>query len=487
MKSDVRIATRKLSRSLCAALVLVATCGPAFAQQERTVTVNLTPPDAQFLVRHIGGGSLPEGPASDALLPSGTAVKASAVNGERGIIVTVHAPGYKDYEQKFPLAVNKDYWVGAAQGGWEIPLELSPEGLVSSVRHELRFHPLVPLGLLGLVAGSALFMVQNARRRAKLAEAGASSTERAVKHASAELLAQTACKSNITGQQIGDYQLLGKLGEGNFANVYLASQQESGRHYALKLVKDGKYDGKLALRFRREFEIGQTLTHRNLLNLYSCGEHQGAPYMVMDYVQGQSFEQVLAAGPLSLEQGLNYFRQMCSGVAYAHARGIIHRDLKPQNMILTDEGVLKILDFGMAKPINDVQKLTRTGDIVGTPSYMAPEQLMGDSELRSDIYALGVILHQLLTNHLPFEGGTPMDIISAHITQPAPSLKARVNVPAAIDELYLSMMEKEPTQRIQSVTEVLRNLDAALSQPAVKPLGRPISQRIAVPTEFCRA
>jgi eukaryotic-like serine/threonine-protein kinase len=231
--------------------------------------------------------------------------------------------------------------------------------------------------------------------------------------------------------------------------------------FALKILRSHVEDEQARSRVYRELEIGRTLNHPNLVRIVGFGDHLGSPYLVMDYIEGPTLTKVLEKRILAQGEVLGLFRQMCEGVAYAHRLGVIHRDLKPDNMILTSDGTLKILDFGVARPVGVDSKLTGTGQGIGTPAFMAPEQLLGSPTLESDIYALGVILFMLLTSRLPFDTDDCTDVLAAHLSQKAPPPSSLVpEIHPELDALCQQMLAKHLEERIRSVDLVLKRLEA---------------------------
>lgn len=388
---------------------------------ERFVTVNILPPEARFDVRRADTNTpLAQGMAAGSQV---------VVKGPVGTIaIHVKHPGYQELDQTFALAAAPGpLWKGGNE--WVIPLELSPVGPWATVVHQLRFHPLLPmlvLGGLGLAVGVAGFF--HARKLA-VARAHADEARRAQQEAEARA---EAMDPELAGKQVGDYKVLSKLGEGGFAQVYLVEHKDYADRFALKILKRELVDDEMLGRLQRELVIGQQLIHPNLVRILAFGDHHGAPYLVMDYVDGLQLNRVFGDQPMALEKARGYFRQMCEGVAFAHGLGIIHRDLKPENMIVKRDGSLKILDFGVAR-MQGEQRLTLTGETLGTPTFMAPEQLNGYPTPASDVYSLGVILFRMLAGRLPFECPDNMSMITAHMTVPPPDV--RQFAPGVPDEL----------------------------------------------------
>lgn len=371
-------------------------------------------------------------------MPGGTEFIARDVNGERGVTLAVRLAGYEDYERTYPLAQGKEYWSGR---GWVIPIELRPVGVLSSFKHNLRFHPIpIYVGMVGL-----LVMVVIPLYRAKR-------TTVALQREKEYL--QDRYEQDLVGREVDSYAIESKLGEGSYAQVFLARHRDFGDVFALKILRPYLVEAGSLQRIHRELEIGRRLKHPCLVRIVAFGIFHEAPYLVMDYVCGETLAAVLERGPLAASRAVELLGLMCEGVAYAHAEGVMHRDLKPDNIMLTDSG-LKVLDFGVARPSGDWATLTGTGQAIGTPAYMAPEQLLGNPCFASDVYALGVILFMMIRGTLPFGGGG--DVVAAHLSSPAPPLNSGLKW---LDLLCASMLEKSVNHRVNSVRLVLQSLRA---------------------------
>lgn len=282
-------------------------------------------------------------------------------------------------------------------------------------------------------------------------------------------------KDSLTGRTFADrYEVLSRLGNGGMSIIYKARHKFLKRTVALKVL-DPLLTSDLAnaRRFREEAYASSLLNHPNLIQTIDFGlSSSGEPYIVMDYIDGCSLDQILAKElVLSVPQALKIFLQACDGLAHAHNKGVIHRDMKPSNMMLikneNDEYHLKIIDFGIAKILGErSQALTQRGEIVGSPCYMSPEQCQGTSlDERSDIYSLGCALYVAVTGELPFLGKVAAETMRMHIDAPAipPSLRApELPIPAVLDAVILKMLEKNPADRYQSAAELRRDLDAVL-------------------------
>ena len=272
------------------------------------------------------------------------------------------------------------------------------------------------------------------------------------------------------------YELLSTLGKGGMGVVYLARDRQLDEEVALKVLRPDvmKEDPTLLDRFKQEIKLARRITHRNVLRTHDFGEAAGTPYISMEYLEGVTLKDLIGSkGALPIGVGLRIAKQMCQGLEAAHAQGVVHRDIKPQNMlILPETGDLKIMDFGIAR-VSEVKAgtapgasgLTTAGTVMGTPDYIPPEQAQGmPADFRSDIYSLAVVLYEVFTGRLPFNGDTVMQIVLAHIRNPPPPPRT-VNdyIPVALENVILRGLQKEPAQRYQSVDEMARDLDEVSS------------------------
>ncbi|HEX8731823.1 MAG TPA: serine/threonine-protein kinase, partial [Ktedonobacterales bacterium] len=243
--------------------------------------------------------------------------------------------------------------------------------------------------------------------------------------------------------RLGAYELRRRLGEGGMAQVYLARDVRLGREVAVKVL-----DPKLAERpgfrerFMREARVAAALDHPNIVPLFDFGDAE-ALYLVMPFVSGGSLQDMLPKAPLPIGEVVTYGSQIADALEYAHQRKVVHRDVKPANMLMHADGRLMLSDFGLAKIVNATQKLAapRNRPDAGTPEYMAPEQVVGTSDSRSDIYGLGVVLYLLLTGRLPFTGSSSHDVMQAHLyKEPAPLRRYNPHVPAAMEAVVMRAM-----------------------------------------------
>jgi serine/threonine protein kinase len=273
--------------------------------------------------------------------------------------------------------------------------------------------------------------------------------------------------SIVDGQLIsGRYRLETVLGRGGMATVWRGIDERLGRPVAVKLLdKADTADPALLQRFDREARTAGSLTHPNIVAVYDVGSDNGAPYLVMELIDGTSLATLLATGPLPIDKAVDIARQICGALAVAHAQGVVHRDIKPANILLTTTGTVKVCDFGIARLTHQQQTdLTAPHTAIGTSAYMAPEQANGAAvDARTDLYALGCVLYALLTGHPPFTGDNPLTVLWQHKYQtPASVAAVRPTTPLDLDVLISRLLAKNPADRPATATEV-RDLLAASS------------------------
>src|SRR5512142_328115 len=240
----------------------------------------------------------------------------------------------------------------------------------------------------------------------------------------------------------GRYRIERKLGAGGMADVYLAEDQELGRRVAIKILNDRHAaDDSFIERFRREAKNAAGLSHPNIVSIYDRGEAEGTYYIAMEYLDGRSLKELIVArGPAPVKIAIDYARQILAAVGFAHRHGIIHRDIKPHNVLVGPEGRLKVTDFGIAR--SGASQMTEVGSIIGTAQYLSPEQARGAPvDQTSDLYAVGVVLYEMLTGQVPFTGDTPLEIAMKHLSEvPVPPSQLRPEVP---HERYRSAEEMD--------------------------------------------
>ena len=259
----------------------------------------------------------------------------------------------------------------------------------------------------------------------------------------------------------GRYRLERKLGAGGMADVWLAEDQELGRRVAVKILHE-RYasDEQFVERFRREATHAAGLSHPNIVSVYDRGEADGSYFIVMEYVEGRTLKELIVTrGHCPVPIAISYTRQVLAALRYAHRNGIIHRDIKPHNVIVDREGRVKVADFGIARA--GTSQITEAGSIIGTAQYLSPEQARGAPvEESSDLYSSGIVLYELLTGTVPFNGETPVEIAMKHLSQaPEPPSAKRSEIPRDLDLVVLRALAKEPADRYRSAQEMDRDLE----------------------------
>jgi serine/threonine-protein kinase len=254
------------------------------------------------------------------------------------------------------------------------------------------------------------------------------------------------------GQHIGDYEIISILGLGGMGKVYKVRNVISDRVEAMKiLLPDLTSNQSLADRFLREIRLLATLNHPNIAALRTALTFENQLVMIMEFVEGETLANRLNRAPMSTAEAVDYSDQCLGALSYAHKQNIIHRDIKPANMMLTPLGIVKLMDFGIARSSTD-GALTSTGTTLGSLNYMPPEQVRGESaDARSDIYSFGVSLYEMLTGKLPFQGDSQYSLMTAHLNEnPPPPISIRADLPPALNEIILMAMAKDPANRFQS-------------------------------------
>ncbi|NLA33607.1 MAG: Stk1 family PASTA domain-containing Ser/Thr kinase [Tenericutes bacterium] len=275
----------------------------------------------------------------------------------------------------------------------------------------------------------------------------------------------------IKGQKINDrYEIIRSIGEGGMANVYLAKDIILDRQVAIKVLRgDLSNDEKFVRRFQREALSASGLSHPNIVEMYDVGEDNGNYYIVMEYIEGKTLKQLIKKrGHLSLSEAKDIILQITEGMSRAHDSYIIHRDLKPQNIMVKEDGGIKITDFGIAMALNSTQ-LTQTNSVMGTVHYLPPEQANGKgSTIKSDIYSIGIIFYELLIGSLPFKGENAVEIALKHMRDTLPSIKKQNNnIPQSIENVILKATAKNPKNRYNDVKEMHNDLLTALDEDRI--------------------
>lgn len=276
----------------------------------------------------------------------------------------------------------------------------------------------------------------------------------------------------LAGKTIGPYYIYNEIGHGAMGTVYQGYDNKTKKPIAVKMIGTGLHSNPAALaRFQRECEFLKKLRHPNIVRLYATGSYQKAPFYVMEFIAGETLQDVLARrGRFPWEDVVDLGKQVCSALQHAHHQGIIHRDLKPSNIMLTPDGKIKLTDFGIAKGFEATQ-LTSTNHSVGTASYMSPEQCRGEKTIthKSDLYSLGVVFYELLTGRRPFETDTPLEMFLAHTKGTFERPARRVlDIPIWLDTLVCQMLEKKPEHRPFDATMVAQSLERVEERVSAK-------------------
>ncbi len=304
-----------------------------------------------------------------------------------------------------------------------------------------------------------------------------------------------------SGTRLGPYEVLAPLGAGGMGEVYRSRDSRLQRDVALKVIpREGAGDSERIRRFEQEARTAGTLSHPNVCAVYDIGSHEGSPFVVMELLEGETLREILAAGPLPIRKAVAFAAQAADGLAAAHAKGIVHRDLKPENLFVTASGRVKVLDFGLAKltevpgPAGAPQRgggpsrgqgapsptaettppgavtspgtLTSPGAVLGTTAYLSPEQIRGEpADARADVFALGVVLFEMLAGRRPFEGRTSADVMAAILGQDAPALEPlRPQTPPQLAWLVRRCLAKDPDRRVQTALDVRNDLEELLQE-----------------------
>ncbi len=276
---------------------------------------------------------------------------------------------------------------------------------------------------------------------------------------------------NLIGKIIGNrYEILEEVGNGGMATVFKARDHVLNRYVAVKVLKD-EYttDTDFIKRFNTEAQSAAGLSHANIVSIYDVGyeEENNLYYIVMELVKGKTLKQIIKKdGVISWKWAVNIAMQIASALEEAHKNGIVHRDIKPHNIIITEDGIAKVTDFGIAKAVSN-STITAFGTTIGSVHYFSPEQAKGGiTDAKSDLYSLGVVMYEMLTGKVPFDADTPVSVALKHMQEePKEPIEINKNIPIAINQIVVKAMRKEPTERYQSATEMLKDLAKALKDP----------------------
>ncbi len=266
------------------------------------------------------------------------------------------------------------------------------------------------------------------------------------------------------------YRVVEKIGSGGMADVYKATDEVLGRTVAVKVLH-AQYasDQQFVARFRQEAQAAAHLSHPGIVNIFDWGHDEETYYIIMEYVRGTDLKTLVTErGPLDSLKAAEYGSQVCAALSVAHGYDVIHRDIKPHNIVLTPEGQIKVMDFGIARMGNT--QMTQTGSVLGTAHYVSPEQAQGRKlGPASDLYSLGVVLYELTTGRLPFDGDSPVSVALKHVNEdPIPPRQINPNIPAAMEVVIMRAMSKDPSQRYASAEEMRRDLQRVASGRVVE-------------------
>lgn len=273
------------------------------------------------------------------------------------------------------------------------------------------------------------------------------------------------------GENVGAYRILEQLGQGGMATVYKAYHAALDRYVALKVLHPAFHEDKtFTARFQREARVVAKLEHPNIVPIYDYAEHEGRPYLVMKYIEGETLKSRLARGPLTTEEIQQVVEAVGFALAYAHKQGILHRDIKPSNVLIATDGQMYLADFGLARIAQAGESTLSSDSIMGTPQYISPEQARGDKDLDAgtDIYSFGVMLYELVVGQVPFSADTPFSIIHDHIYTPLPLPRAiNPTVPESVERVLLKALAKDRSDRYPDVASMVKAFQAAWVEAGV--------------------
>ncbi len=276
---------------------------------------------------------------------------------------------------------------------------------------------------------------------------------------------------NLEGKILGNrYEIIEKIGNGGMATVYRATDLVLKRNVAVKILRDEfTTDEEFIKRFETEAQSAARLVHPNIVSIFDVGIDNGIYYIVMELIQGKTLKEIIIGerGPLPWKWSVNVAIQIASALEMAHKNNIVHRDIKPHNIIITEDGIAKVTDFGIAKAVSN-STITAFGKTIGSVHYFSPEHARGGyTDAKSDLYSLGVVLYEMVTGKVPFDADTPVSVALKHMQEdPIPPIEENHNLPEAINKIILKSLKKDPMLRYQTSTELLQDLRTALKNPS---------------------
>lgn len=276
---------------------------------------------------------------------------------------------------------------------------------------------------------------------------------------------------NLEGKILGNrYEIIEKVGNGGMATVYKATDLVLKRYVAVKILRDEfTTDEEFIKRFETEAQSAARLVHANIVSIFDVGVDNGIYYIVMELIQGKTLKEIIVEerGPLPWKWSVNVAIQIASALEMAHKNNIIHRDIKPHNIIITEDGVAKVTDFGIAKAVSN-STITAFGTTIGSVHYFSPEHARGGyTDAKSDIYSLGVVIYEMVTGKVPFDADTPVSVALKHMQEdPVPPIELNPHLPEAVNKIILKALKKDPMLRYQTATELLQDLKMALKNPS---------------------
>ncbi len=277
----------------------------------------------------------------------------------------------------------------------------------------------------------------------------------------------------LIGEKLGSYRIVSVLGSGTIGVVYRGTDEKRGSPAAIKVLRgEIALEGKAQKRFEREAEILQQFRHPNIVRFLGWGKSRGTWYIATELIEGAGLKKILEErGSIPWSEVVNLSIQVCDALHHVHERGVVHRNFKPQKLLVSPDGRVKLVGFGIARDLN-ASSLSATGRTLGTPAYMAPEQIRGTPAIshKTDLYALGVVLYQLLTGQLPYQADSPVTMMHNHLNEPVPRPSAKVQeIPRVLDDLVVQLMAKSPADRPWDAAAVESALRGNPGNPGVRP------------------